>query len=123
MGPKNPTLTKNVTIYGGAMNFLKEVYTSPKFQKLLKDNPEAAKLMFQDYQKRWMAIQKDFVGYRELMRKANTGIEHAEGKGKLIATIPELLIQWLKFERGDISSKEIYEWVKTHKEFLVVDKI
>lgn len=105
------------------MNFLQEVYSSEKFQELLKDNPVAAKLLFDDLSKSWTSMKGSYKEYRDLIRKNNPTLK-CEGKGRMIASIPVPVVTWLEMGLDHpITSKELMDFVKKHPEFWVVDKL
>lgn len=102
-------------------NFLREVYNDPQFKKLREENPLAAKYMFEDYRKSWGAVLKDYESYRNKLREDNKG---SWGKGKVFATVPTVIVDWLKFKLGHYPTKEeLYDFVKKHSEFWTRDAV
>jgi len=104
------------------MDFVEEVYRSKEYQQYAKDKPISAKLMLNYYKREWKRVLKSYIPYRDKFRAYNEGLHQANGKW--IASIPEVVIHWLKFKSGTYpDQKDLMKYLKEHKEFWLDSKL
>ncbi len=109
-------------------SFLSEVREHPKFKEFLHKDPMAANSMFKFYADSFEKEWPDFIEERDKLRQALRFQSDAYSKTKTqrqVAVLPPIASYWIKFlNDGSEPSKEFFtKWLKSHKEYWIVDKL
>ncbi len=110
------------------MNLIQEIYASDEFQKLRRERPESASLLLDHYRTEWAKFLTHINSYRDYQKAVTYSNKMAGswGDGKIAGSIPAVIVAWLEERarlRGEeLTNKELYRWLKKHKEWATIEK-